>query len=252
MKIKIWGLALALFLASIFLVLPSSSGADVLLWDKFDKRNLDTAVWAPSDPVSVYVEDEVLVLDQKASGKDGVNVNTKQIFPDCVIYYQWTFAEYSGQGDCGGYLRQDPGGAGGYIMRWGWGNTVNLADSVDHAPVAKWTAFPGCKSPYPATSTHFDLRASLITPIIKVQINDLDTGNRIADWEYEDDWYDDGKLHFSCWKFGVVHVDNVVVATTDWEEAIFSDGFDPETLETKIAVTSPGKLVTTWSEIKSQ
>ena len=86
--------------------------------------------------------------------------------------------------------------------------------------------------------------------MIKVRIRDLDTGQQVADWQYEDDWYDDGNLQFEAWKYGVVNVDNVLVATPDMEAQVFSDGFDPENIEASVDATE--KLTSTWGEMKSQ
>jgi hypothetical protein len=225
--------------------------ADILLVDRFDQA-LNTTVWTPSDAAAVYTEDGVAVLDQAGSGGDWVNLVTKEAFPDCVIYYHYIFAERTGGGDGGGYLRQNPAGDGGYKIRWGWqgANTVRLTDSVDHPPIAKWDAFPGLQSDFPATTTRFEFKISLVTPNIKVIINDLDTGDPIAEWELEDDWYKSGMLEFDNYKDGVFHIDNVIIATPDMEETIFSEKFDPETMEA--AVEASSKLATTWSKIKSQ
>lgn len=184
MKIKV----LIFLVISFALFAPAFAFADLLLVEKFDKT-LDFKIWMPGDPAFVYAEKGVLVLNQKASKGDYVSIRTRDSFPDCVIYYQWTLAEYSGQGDCGGYLRKDLVKPGGYIMRWGWGNTVNLTDSQNHPPINAWQNFPDCKSPYPANSINFELKASLKTPEIKVKIRDLDTGKLIADWKLKDDWY---------------------------------------------------------------
>lgn len=228
-------------------LLSFTAMAGILLEDKFDGA-LNTANWAPSDPKAIRVEKGLLVLDQKGSGQDWVGVNTTAVLPDCVIYYKWVLAEYSGTGDCGGALRQNPAGEGSYRMRWGWGNTVNLVDNIDHAPVKAWTAFPGCSSPYPATSKNFELKASLVTPTIKVKIKDLDTGKMVADWNYKDDWYKSGRLQFEVWKFGIVHVDNVVVATPDMEAKIFADSYNPEGAVS--ALDPVKKLTVRWGEIK--
>jgi hypothetical protein len=48
----------------------------------------------------------------------------------------------------------------------------------------------------------------------------------------------------------VYHIDNVIIATPDMEETIFSEKFDSETLEAAVGPAS--KLATTWSRIKSQ
>lgn len=51
------------------------------------------------------------------------------------------------------------------------------------------------------------------------------------------------------WKFGIVNVDNVIVATPDFEDVIFHDKFNPETM--KFAVEPEGKIVLTWGKLKS-
>lgn len=197
------------------------------------------------------MKDGVLVLDQKASGTDWVGINTNPPpYKDCVIYYEWKLAVHTGQGDCGGPLRKS---FGTYHMRWGWGNTVNLVDSIQHGAIPAWTPLPTidgktASAPYPADSKNFVLKASFKFPRIKINIYDMDQGGKqIAKWELKDDFYDSGVLGFDCWKFGVVHVDNVVVATPDWEDKVFSPGFDPVTLTVKggQSVTSLGKLPVT-------
>jgi len=250
MRNRIWQSLAVLLSVVVFLTLSFALRADVLLVDRFDQKELDANVWEPSDAAAVYVKDGVAVLDQAGSGGDWVGLNAKPVFPDCVIYYKWTIVEYTGTGDSGGYLRKDPVKDGGYIMRWGYG-TVSLRDSHDHAPVVgAWTPFPGASSPLPATSLNFELKAALVSPNIRIQIFDLDANNLIADWEVEDDWYLSGSLRFDCYKFGVINIDDVIVATPDMEETVFSEKFDSETLEA--AVEADGKLVTTWSKIKSQ
>jgi len=250
MKISVWSFFLVLILALVFLSLSSVSGAGILFLDKFDQK-LNTAAWSPNND-GVYTENGVLVLDQVGSGEDKVEVRTIDVFPDCVIYYQYIFAARSGDGDGGGYLRQNPDGDGGYKIRWKWGggNNVRLTDGVDHPPIGSWDPFPGMESDFPATTTRFEFKVSLVTPVIKIHINDLDTGDSIAEWEMEDDWYESGMLEFDIYKDGVYHIDNVIVATPDMEETIFSDQFSPETIES--AVEAFGKLATTWSRIKSQ
>ena len=259
-RIVLTGLSISVLLALSFVSMAEDLPEEVLLWDTFEKDKLDMAVWAPSNPAFIYVEDGVLVLDQKACGGDWLGVSTTTQFEDCVISYDWILAEWSGQGDCGGHLRC-PGGNGSYRMRWGWGGntSVNLVDGIAHPPVGAWQAFPGCNSTYPATSKNFRLKVSFTKDeddlnLIKVKITDLDTGNQIADWLYEDDWYAKGLLQFEAFKYGIVHADNVVVATLDWEDKIFADDFDPETLgggKVK-AVEASGKLSTTWGEIRSR
>lgn len=251
MRDRVWKAFAVLFSVFVFMTLSFALRADVLLVDRFDQQ-LNTTVWTPSDPAAVYTKDGVAVLDQAISGSDSVNLVTKEAFPDCVIYYHYIFAERTGGGDGGGYLRQNPAGSGGYKIRWGWqgGNTVRLTDSVDHPPIAAWGAFPGLESNFSATTTRFEFKASLITPIIKVHITDLDTEDPIAEWELEDDWYDSGMLEFDNYKDGVFHIDNVIVATPDMEETIFSETFDPETMEAAVGPAS--KLATTWSKIRSQ
>ena len=177
MRNRVWGPFIVLLSVLAFMTLSFASRADILLVDKFDQE-LNTTVWTPSDAAAVYTEDGVAVLDQAGSGTDWIDLSTKEVFSDCVIYYQYTFAERSGGGDGGGYLRQNPAG-GGYIIRWGWtgANTVKLTDSVDHAPIAAWGAFPGLESNFPATTTHFEFKASFVTPNIKVHITDGVTRN---------------------------------------------------------------------------
>jgi hypothetical protein len=246
-----WGFFTALLSVLVFIMLPFDLSADILLLDRFDQK-LDTTIWTPSDAAAVYTEDGVAVLDQAGSGGDWVNLVTNEAFPDCVIYYQYIFAARSGGGDGGGYLRQNPAGDGGYKIRWGWqgANTVRLTDGVDHPPIAAWSAFPGLESNFPATTTRFEFKASLVTPNIKVHIIDLDRNELIAEWELEDDWYESGMLEFDNYIDGIYHIDNVIVATPDMEEIIFSEKFDPETMEA--AVNAANKLATTWSKIKSQ
>ena len=82
-----------------------------------------------------------------------------------------------------------------------------------------------------------------------MHITDLDTEDPIAEWELEDDWYESGMLEFDNYLDGVYHIDNVIVATPDMEETIFSETFDPETMEAAVGPAS--KLATTWSKIKS-
>ena len=261
MRTSICASLVGLIFVSVFLILPFTSKADVLLHDIFDDKNIDIFTWNPSNAQAIFIEDGVLVLDQKASGGDWVGIETIERFPDCVISYDWTLAEWSGEGDCGGHLRHPAGGDGSYRMRWGWGSntSVNLVDGVAHPPVGAWQAFPGCSSTHRATSQNFRLKASFFWDVdinvIKVKIKDLDTGDQVADWLYEDDWYDSGSLQFEAWKYGIVNVDNVVVATLDWEEKVFADDFNPETLEGSgfvKAVEMTGKLSTTWSKIRSQ
>lgn len=251
MRSRVWRFSTVLLSVSVFLTLPFASRADILLLDRFDQK-LNTQIWTPSDAAAVYTKDGVAVLDQAGSGGDWVNLVTNEAFSDCVIYYQYTFAARSGGGDGGGYLRQNPAGDGGYKIRWGWQgeNSVRLTDSVDHPPIAAWGEFPGLKSTFPATTTHFEFKASLVTPNIKVHITDLDRNELIAEWELEDDWYESGMLEFDNYKDGVYHIDNVIIATPDMEETIFSEKFDPETMEA--AVEAANKLATTWSKIKSQ
>jgi len=250
MKNRIWRRFAVLFSVLVFITLSFALRADVLLVDRFDQE-LNTQVWLPSNAASVYTENGVAVLDQAGSGGDSANLVTNEVFPDCVIYYHYIFAERSGGGDGGGYLRQNPAG-GGYIIRWGWqgGNSVRLTDSVAHDPIAAWGAFPGMESSFPATTTRFEFKASFVTPNIKIHITDLDTEELIAEWELEDDWYSSGNLHFDNYLDGVYHIDNVIIATPDMEETIFSEKFDPETMEAAVEATN--KLVTTWSRIKSQ
>jgi len=250
MRNRVWRPFIVLLSVLAFMTLSFALRADILLLDRFDQE-LNTTVWTPSDAAAVYTKDGVAVLDQAGSGTDWIDLSTNEVFPDCVIYYQYTFAERAGGGDGGGYLRQNPAG-GGYIIRWGWtgANTVKLTDSVDHAPIVAWGAFPGMESNFPATTTHFEFKASFITPNIKVYITDLDTEELIAEWEMEDDWYKSGKLEFDNYLDGVYHIDNVIIATPDMEELIFSEKFDPETMEA--AVEPASKLATTWSKIKSQ
>jgi len=233
-----------------FLTLSVALRADLLLVDKFEQP-LNTQVWLPEDEASVYTENGVAVLDQASSGLDSVSLTTNEVFSDCVIYFHYILAARTGEGDGGGYLRQNPDG-GGYILRWGWqgGNNVRLTDSAVHAPIAAWGAFPGMQSDFPATTTRFEFKVSLITPNIKINITDLDTEELIAEWEMEDDWYNSGNLNFDNYKDGVYHIDNVIIATPDIEDTIFSENFDPDTMEA--AVEAANKLVTTWSKIKSQ
>jgi hypothetical protein len=251
MRNRVWIFSTFLLSVSVFLTLSFALRADILLLDRFDQK-LNTQIWTPSDAAAVYTKDGVAVLDQAASGGDSVNLRTSEIFSDCVIYYHYIFAARSGGGDGGGYLRENAAGDGGYIIRWGWqgDNSVRLTDSVDHPPIAAWGAFPGLQSNFPATTTRFEFKASLVTPNIKVTINDLDTGDPIAEWELEDDWYKSGNLHFDNYKDGVFHIDNVIIATPDLADTIFSEKFDHETMEA--AVEPANKLATTWSRIKSQ
>lgn len=250
MRNRVWKAFVTLFSVFVFVTLSFALRADVLLVDRFE-QTLNTTVWTPSDPAAVYTEDGVAVLDQAGSGTDWVDLSTNEVFSDCVIYYHYIFAERTGGGDGGGFLRQNPAG-GGYIIRWGWqgGNTVRLTDSVDHPPVAAWGAFPGLESSFPATTTRFEFKASLITPNIKIHITDLDTEKLIAEWELEDDWYESGKLEFDNYLDGVFHIDNVIIATPDMEKTIFSEKFDHETMEAAVGPAS--KLATTWSKMKSQ
>ncbi len=50
----------------------------------------------------------------------------------------------------------------------------------------------------------------------------------------------------------MINVDNVVVATVDWENKVFSEGFDPVTLTVKggKSVNVFDKLTTTWGGMK--
>jgi len=251
MKNRIWRRFTVLLSVLVFMILSFALRADVILVDRFDQE-LNTQIWSPSDAASVYTENGVAVLDQAGSGGDSVNLRTNEVFADCVIYYHYIFAERSGNGDGGGYLRENAAGDGGYIIRWGWSgdNSVRLTDSVDHPPIAAWGEFPGLRSTFPATTTRFEFKASLVTPNIKIHITDLDTEELIAELELEDDWYSSGNLHFDNYKDGVYHIDNVIIATPDMADTIFSESFDPETMEA--AVEAANKLVTTWSRIKSQ
>ncbi len=189
---------IVVYISFIMIFSVSVLEADVILQDTFEKDKLDTTIWAPSDANFVYVKKGVLVLDQKGSGTDWVGINTNPPpFKDCVIYYEWTLADYTGQGDCGGPLRKS---FGTYHMRWGWGNTVNLVDSIQHGAIPAWTALPmvdgkNASSPYPADSKNFKVKVLFKFPRIKVEIYDIDKGGKqIAKWELKDEFYDSGVL----------------------------------------------------------
>ena len=179
----------------LIIVFAFTAKASVLLLDKFKGNKLDTSKWNVGGNAEwITAKDGMMVMNQKASGGTYVSVNSVESFPDCVIYYEWNFIERTGEGDCGGFLREKVPSPGGYIMRW-WGTTnVRLSDNTD-GPIAKWDDWPGCRSQYPTTSVHFNLRASMVKGVIKVHIWDEDTQNRFAEWEFKDKTYKEGKLY---------------------------------------------------------
>ena len=95
MRNRVWGPFIVLLSVLAFMTLSFASRADILLLDRFDQE-LDTTVWTPSDAAAVYTKDGVAVLDQAGSGTDWVDLSTNEVFPDCVIHYQYTFAERTG------------------------------------------------------------------------------------------------------------------------------------------------------------